>query len=145
MGIIKVGLGSLLLVGLLLAGVAEAGRAGPMLEVKLVELVVRNMAQGSVTFQLGSEEVEVQTGQGAALGLVEVSGEQSVVQVGVTVKAQRKVLRIDLAKEAFGNLGEGVSRRSVVVTAMESWRLKSGKYLVFQVGRQRNAALSVKL
>ena len=131
-----------------------------------VEFVLRNMAQESVTFQLGSEllrsgrsgvggeEVEVQTGQWGAMGPVEVSVEHPpVVQVFVMVKVQtrsapvKKVLHINLGNYAFddGEMLVKGARRSVVVTAMESWRLKSGKYLVVQVGTQWKMALSFKL
>lgn len=123
-----------------------------------VLLTVRNLAQGSVTFQLGSgsgmagQALEVQAGQSAALRPLEVSVEHSVVQLGVTVTthassdAVKKVLYIDLAKDDFGDVKvEKGGRKSVAVTAVESWRLKSGKYLVILVGTERRVALSFKL
>lgn len=129
-----------------------------------VNLVVRNMARGSVTFQLEKQlgpsdncmiqaaERVVETGQRAVMEGIAVSAEYPVVQVGVTVKTStmhgpvKKVLQINLARYFDGEEADPqkLSRRALVLTAVESWKLKSGRYLVIHLGH-RKVALSFKL
>lgn len=122
-----------------------------------LNLIVRNLAQGSMDFRLLNQD-QIRSGQGAvahahtgqeiAMGPIDVSTRSPRVVLAVTVKTDtmrrpmRKLLEIDLLNHfKHGNLK---SLKQLVLTAVESWRLKSGKYLVIQNGNGK-VLLSFKI
>lgn len=126
-------------------------------ENRTLNLIVRNLAQGSVHFQLLNQGqirsrreavVHAHTGQEFSTGPMDVSPSSPKMLLAVTVKTHtmrrpmRKLLQIDLL-ELFehGNLK---STKRLAFTAVESWRLKSGKYLVIQNGNGK-VVLSFKV
>lgn len=120
-----------------------------------LKIVLHNMAQGEVTLKLLTNAeplqnyiaadidmvpVVAQTGEWSAIGplVVHVAAKAPVVHLRVTVKSGRlspvkKMLAINLLKHfRYSDLKAGGA--SLVLTALESWRLKTGKYLVIKLG-----------
>ncbi|KAG0557190.1 hypothetical protein KC19_11G108800 [Ceratodon purpureus] len=127
-----------------------------------IKILLHNMAQGDVSLNvLANSElsqnvyiardmdtvpVVAQTGQWTALGPFTTTS--TIVHLSVAVSNSRhgpvkKTLAINLLKYfRYSDLSAGGS--SLVLTALESWRLKSGKYLVIKLGL-REVVLAFKM
>ncbi|KAG0601364.1 hypothetical protein M758_11G104600 [Ceratodon purpureus] len=126
-----------------------------------IKILLHNMAQGDVSLNvletseplqsyiardMETVPVVAQTGQWTALGPFTTTS--TIVHLSVAVSNSRhgpvkKTLAINLLKYfRYSDLSAGGS--SLVLTALESWRLKSGKYLVIKLGL-REVVLAFKM